>query len=213
MTNVVDIALVLFAKNWAGKGQGGRFSVEEAERASAAALKHGASVIAFTATDDADLLAALPDGRFGENDRPLLTAIKQDIYKRLVALADCKAGGWPQASTVQDAAGDCEKAEPKKPRRKKAGAAMAARADETATEPAAVSIVMRDGKTHWPALKPGDLVLAPDFGDEGYNGWWEATVKARSETHVTLDWKDYPELPTFTRPITQITLPHPECKL
>lgn len=213
MTNIATITLVLFTKNWAGKGQGGRFSVEEAERASAAALKHGASVVAFTAEDDADLLAALPAGRFGENDRPLLTAIRQDIYKRLTALADAKAGVRPQEPEAQDAAGDGDTAEAKKPGRKKAGAAMAAKADETATEPAAVSIVMKDAKAHWPHLKPGDLVLAPDFGEDGYNGWWEAIVRARSETHVTLDWKGCPDLPTFTRPITQITLRHPECKL
>lgn len=213
MPNSTDIAVILFTKNWAGKAQAGSFSLEEAERATQGARKHGASALAFTSHDDADLLAALPKGRFGEHDRPLLTAIRQDIYKQLAGLADAKAGLQPSAQDALAAAPDVDTCAPEKKATGKRAAAMGAQPDAKASEVAAISVVMKEGKTHWPSLKPGDLVLAPDSGDDGYNGWWEATVKARSDSHVTLEWTDYPELPSFTRPITQIAMRHPECKL
>lgn len=213
MTNTADIAAVLFTKNWAGKAQAGRYPLDEAERATLAADKHGASILIFTSEDDADLMAALPEGRFGENDRPLLTAIKPEIYKRPAALADAKAVLQPKSQDRPTAESDASMSKLEKKSASKRAAAMTAPPDAKASEPASFGMVMKEGKAHWPSLKAGDVVLAPDFGEEGYNGWWEAIVRARSETHVTLEWKDYPDLPTFTRPITQITLRHPECKL
>lgn len=212
-THTPTAACILFAKNWAGKAQAGRFSSADAERATAAALKTGASVIIFAEADEADLVAAVPAGRFGENDRPLLSSVKQDIFKRLVEIAEQQAKATrPAQSTekVTEAVG--EKSATKAPSRKKA-AAMLAKSTDAATGETLVSVVMKEGKQHWPALSKGDVVLAPDFMDDEYNGWWEAVVRARSETYVTLDWRDYPELPTFTRPITQIAPIHPECKL
>lgn len=207
------LACVLFTKNWAGKAQAGRFSSADAERAIAAALKNGASVVLFSKGDDADLIAAIPAGRFGENDRPLLTSVKQDIFKRLVEIAEQQAKATPPAQSMEKAAEAVgEKSATKAPLRKKA-AAMLAKSTDAATGETLVSVVMKEGKQHWPALNKGDVVLAPDFMDDEYNGWWEAVVRARSETYVTLDWRDYPDLPTFTRPITQIAPIHPECKL
>lgn len=201
------ISIALFTKNWAGKAMAAHFSTEEAERAQKAAAKHAVSFISFTNEDNADFLAALPVGRFGENDRPLLTAIKQDMFKRLSVLADLKAGIVPA-----DEQPTTELPESAPPTSKKT-VPMAADAGEKTSEPVGFSVVMKEGKKHWPHLKMGDIVLTPELGDDGYNGWWEAVVKARSETHVTLDWLGYPDLATFTRPITQITLRHPECKL
>lgn len=206
-------ALVLFTKNWAGKAQAGRFSAEEVDRATAAALKHEASAVTFADTDDADLIAAIPAGKFGEGDRPVLGNIKTEIFKRLAGMAEQQAKTAPAAESPAKAA-DATEAEAKAnmPSHKKA-AAMLSKATDKATGEALVSVVVKDGAKHWPQLKKGDIVLAPDFGEGEYNGWWEAVVQARSDSHVTLEWRDYADFPTFTRPITQIAPIHPECKV
>lgn len=204
-------AVVLFSKNWAGKLQAGRFPAAEAERAAAAASKNGASMVVFSDGDDADLLAALPAGKFGEKDRPVLSNVKVDVFKRLAALAELKAKtdtASPSPAAAADGDGKAEAA--KAPSRKKAAAMRATTAD-TATGAELVSVVVKEGGKHWPALKKGDVVLATDFSDGAYNGWWEAVVIARSDSHVTLEWRDYKDLPTFTRPITQVAPIHPEC--
>jgi len=98
------------------------------------------------------------------------------------------------------------------PTRKKA-AAMLATVTDKATGETLISVVIKEGAKHWPGFKKGDIVLATDFSDGEYNGWWEAVVKARSDSHVTLEWRDYKDMPTFTRPITQVAPIHPECKV
>lgn len=206
-------SVILFTKNWAGKAQAGRFSAEEVERATAAALKHEASAVTFAENDDADLIAAIPAGKFGEGDRPVLGNIKTEIFKRLAGLAEQQAKTAPAAESPAKAA-DATEAEAKAnmPSHKKA-AAMISKATDKATGEMLVSVVVKEGAKHWPQLKKGDIVLAPDFGEGEYNGWWEAVVQARSDSHVTLEWRDYADFPTFTRPITQIAPIHPECKV
>lgn len=207
------LACVLFSKNWAGKAQAGRFSSADADRATAAALKNGASVVFFSEGDDADLIAAIPTGRFGENDRPLLTSVRQNIFKRLVAVAETQGKvATPAQSNEKAAEADVAKSEPKAPARKKA-AAMLAKSTDTASGEALISVVIKEGAKHWPGLQKGDVVLAPEFTDGQYDGWWEAVVVARSESHVTLEWRDYKDYPTFTRPITQVAPIHPECRV
>jgi len=196
------IAVVLFTKNWAGKGQAGRYGASDVARALAVAGKHGCSAVTFSSEDDADLLAAVPEGRFGEKDRPLLPAAKVPVFKQLVAMAEDK---HEKLAALNGGGTDA-------PVRSKV-AAMRSAADETATDDAVLSIIIQQGATHWPDLKAGDVVLAPEFVEGEYNGWWEAVVKARSETYATLEWRDFPEMPAFTVPITQIAPIHPECKV
>jgi len=220
------VAIVLFSKNWAGKGQAGRYTADAIERARAVANKNGCSVVAFTPDDDADLLAAVPEGRFGAQDRPLLPSAKVAIFKRLVAMAEGQdqegRGDGREADTSPQKAAkadDATRADDQPPA--KAGtktgtpkvAAMLAKTSEKASGGTIVSVIVKDGANHWPDLAKGDVVLAPEFDNGEYSGWWEAVVRARSETHVTLDWRDYPDLPTFTVPITQVAPIHPECKI
>ena len=211
--NASILTCVLFSKNWAGKAQAGRFSSSDVERATAAALKNGASVVPFSEGDDADLIAAIPAGRFGENDRPLLTSVRQDIFKRLVAIADTQGkAASPARSNEKTTEADVAKSEPKAPARKKA-ATMLAKSTDTASGEALISVVIKEGAKHWPGLQKGDVVPAPEYSDGEHNGWWEAVVVARSESHVTLEWRDYKDYPTFTRPITQVAPIHPEYRV
>ena len=187
------------------------------------ASKNGCSAILFTPDDDADLLAAVPEERFGAQDRPLLPSAKVAIFKRLVAMAERQAHEGRTDANQADAAPQTtaaeadtvkpadvqEDANPGTPQ----AAAMLAKTSEKAAGGTIVSVIVKDGATHWPDLATGDVVLAPEFADGEYNGWWEAIVRARSETHVTLDWRDFPDLPTFSVPITQLAPIHPECKI
>jgi hypothetical protein len=213
--------LVLFTKNWAGKAQAGRFGADSIARAQAAATKLGLSCVSFGEGDDADLLAALPAGRFGENDRPLLANIKTDIFKRLSLMAEALTAEERDHQEAEAEAEDNSPAENKdaeKPspasgagKASKKAAPMLSIKSDAASGDTTIGVVMKEGGTHWPQLTKGDVVLAPDFSEGEYGGWWEAVVRARSDSHVTLDWRDYPDFPPFTRQITQIAPLHPEC--
>lgn len=205
-------AFILFAKTVAGKAQAGHFSSAEGERATAAAFKHGASAVVFRDGNNADLLAAIPAGAFGENDQLVLGNIKTETFKRLAAVAEqqAKAATAGQSPEAADEADGAEKAAQPLARGKKAAAMLATTTDK-ATGETLVSVVVKEGDKHWPALKKGDIVLATDFSEGEYNGWWEAIVIARSDSHVTLEWRDYPDLPTFSLKITQVAPIHPEC--
>ncbi|MFG1359335.1 hypothetical protein [Xanthobacter pseudotagetidis] len=214
----VSSCLVLFTKNWAGKAQAGRFAADNIERAQAAATKLGLSCVSFGEGDDADLLAALPAGRFGENDRPLLANIKTDIFKRLSLMAEALANGEDadqeadaEENVTAENKDDEKPAAPSGAVKAKKAAPMLSIKSDAASGDTTIGVVMKEGGTHWPQLTKGDVVLAPDFSEGEYGGWWEAVVRARSDSHVTLDWRDYPDFPPFTRQITQIAPLHPEC--
>lgn len=210
--------LVLFTKNWAGKAQAGRFGADSVELALAAATKLGLSCVPFREGDDADLLAALPAGRFGENDRPLLANIKTELFKRLSLMAEAltaEEGGHQEADAeknvpAENSGGEKPAAASGAVKGKKAAPMLSIKSD-AASGDTTIGVVMKEGGTHWPQLTTGDVVLAPDFSEGEYSGWWEAVVRARSDSHVTLDWRDYPDFPPFTRQITQIAPLHPEC--
>lgn len=56
------------------------------------------------------------------------------------------------------------------------------------------------------AVKVGSVVLA---WDEENGGWWEAVVQRLEHNGGTLrlKWRDYPDLPQVTKPLTAVALP------
>jgi len=59
----------------------------------------------------------------------------------------------------------------------------------------------------WDAIKPGSLVLATEGHAEG---WFETLVVAtRADDRFLLRWRDWPELPEFTRRRDELALLHP----
>jgi hypothetical protein len=149
--------LVLFTKNWAGKAQAGRFGADSVERAQAAANKLGLSCVSFGDGDDADLLAALPAGRFGENDRPLLANIKTDIFKRLSLMAEAGAAGdeADQEAEAEDNSPAENKGDENPPAASGAVKAMKAAPmlsikSDAASGDTTIGVVMKEGGTHWP---------------------------------------------------------------
>ncbi|MFG1459715.1 hypothetical protein V5F62_25250, partial [Xanthobacter sp. VTT E-85237] len=64
----------------------------------------------------------------------------------------------------------------------------------------------------WPEIASGHLVLAPDYEEGAFNGWWPAEVINRDATRATLKWHGFDDLPVITRPISQLALMHPDCK-
>lgn len=60
----------------------------------------------------------------------------------------------------------------------------------------------------WSKLAAGDRVLA---ADEPEDGWFFADViEAVGDDKFRLRWRDWPELPSFTRRIIEIALLHPQ---
>lgn len=61
---------------------------------------------------------------------------------------------------------------------------------------------------NWSKLLVGDLVLARETPEEG---WFEALIVGQAtEDRFRLRWRDWPDLPEFTRAITDIALLHPQ---
>ena len=59
----------------------------------------------------------------------------------------------------------------------------------------------------WDAIKPGSLVLATEGHAEG---WFESLVVAtRADDRLLLRWRDWPQLPEFTRRRDELALLHP----
>jgi hypothetical protein len=61
---------------------------------------------------------------------------------------------------------------------------------------------------NWDEIDVGHLVLAKQDGPWG--GWWEAIPMENHGHHLTLRWRDYPQLPVFTRPRLSLALLHPK---
>jgi len=60
----------------------------------------------------------------------------------------------------------------------------------------------------WSVINTGSLVLAQEADPK--DGWWEATVTEVKGGECTLQWRDYKELGSFKRGLTQLAVIHPK---
>lgn len=64
----------------------------------------------------------------------------------------------------------------------------------------------------WSKVAAGHVVLAPDYDEGEFVGFWLATVIRRTAKTVTLRWAgQYADQPEFTKPLTALALRHPAC--
>ena len=61
----------------------------------------------------------------------------------------------------------------------------------------------------WPAIAVGHIVLAPDYTEGDFNGWWPAQVISRTANEATLRWIGFEELPTLSMAISHLAVMHP----
>ncbi|MFG1424388.1 hypothetical protein [Roseixanthobacter liquoris] len=214
--------LVLFN---ATPSQAAKFEGEAAEKARAAAEGLGHRCVTLSPAKDAKLMASLARGAFDKEGAPLLGAVTPRMVSELAAVADSAAQTAPVVQLIPKAAEAkaAANATTTAPAVETAAEAASGATDKPVSAVAIASQNMLDGGNLgvvskevavglWPEIASGHLVLAPDYEDGAFNGWWPAEVINRDATRATLKWHGFDDLPVITRPISQLALMHPDCK-
>ena len=185
---VPPAALVLFGLDERGKAHGAWFAQETAEAAVAAAETMG--MFSLPVEDGAVrlLVGQLPQGKIFPSGKAFVPFVKASFYDAL--MAHLPESERDRARQPVQASGGKEAS-----RTEAAGAGT-----DTAT-------AQRDKPEDWSKIKVGSLVLASD--GEG-DGWYEAdVVEVLPDEKFKLRWYQWPDLPDFVRPVTDIALLHP----
>ncbi len=181
-------ALVLFGLDERGKAHGAWFPRENAEAGIAAAGVMG--MFSLPVEDDAvrSLAGQLPQGKIFPSGKAFVPFVKASLYDAL--MAHLPEEERERARQPAQASGGKE-----------------ASRTEAASSGVGVATVPRDRPEDWSKIKVGSLVLASDGAGDG---WYEAdVVEVLSEDKFKLRWFEWPDLPDFVRPVTDIALLHP----
>lgn len=181
-------ALVLFGLDERGKAHGAWFAQEAAEAAVAAAETMG--MFSLPVEDDAvrSLAGQLPQGKIFPSGKAFVPFVKASLYDALMA-------HLPES----------ERDRARQPVRASGG--KEASRTEAASAGTGTATVQRDKPEDWSKIKVGSLVLASDGPGDG---WYEANVvEVLPEEKFKLRWFQWPDLPDFVRPVTDIALLHP----
>ena len=123
--------------------------------------------------------------------------------KTVRLLGEPEGGSQARASATSAASPAPRPTAPVTPTGSTAAAALAQAASGPSKPPAGNACVPGS----WDAIKPGSLVLATEGHAEG---WFESLVVAtRADDRFLLRWRDWPELPEFTRRRDELALLHP----
>ena len=175
-----DIALIVFGTDKARKHHASRFGSEAAPSAQAAAKAMGLRALRVVSDEQREIARRLPKGTVSPKGRAVVPLVRPALYNKLLAVAGA------------------ENAPPVRP---------IPPPSDAAKKPAPLSDGKPDGGS--PALTKGTLVLAKDDPSPTI-GWFEASIQQVDGEVLTLQWKAWPELPTFTRKLTQVALLHPK---
>jgi len=181
-------ALVLFGLDERGKAHGAWFAQETAEAAVAAAETMG--MFSLSVEDDAvrSLAGQLPQGKIFPSGKAFVPFVKASFYDEL--MTHLPESERDRARQPVQASGGKE-----------------ASRTEAAGAGAGAATVQRDKPEDWSKIKVGSLVLASDGPGDG---WYEAdVVEVLPEDKFKLRWFEWPDLPDFVRPVTDIALLHP----
>lgn len=190
-------ALVVFGKDDGGKPHASWFDAEEAPLAMKAAGLMGMVVLPVDKDELRALALKAPHGKVFASGKAFVPFVKAALFEDLVGyMPDPNA--WPDRPE--------RPAKPEKlPRAGKRANSYAAAKDgsPSAQKP-------RYPKD-WDAIAVGDTVLACEADQDG---WFEAkVVEVKPGAQLTLQWRDWPDLPPFLRKAQQVALIHPDCDL
>lgn len=174
-------ALIMVGLDDKGKPHASWFDANHAHAAAIAADLMGMALIEV-ADDLGAIAATLPQGKLFESGKAFVPFVKRSTYDLLAAhLSEDYLTA--AAQRVEAAAnGDYAKAS-------KGEAAPRKLFD-------------------WRKIAVGDVVLASDGPSEG---WYECKViEVQADSHYLLQWRDWPEVESFTRYVTDIGLLHPD---
>lgn len=184
-------ALIVLGVDDGGKAHASWFGEAEVGMAEKAAGMMGMAALPVAEASDLRGLAdKLPHGRVFESGRAFVPFVKRTVYD---AIATHLPPGYrfPARAAVD---------RPAPGKSKKASGTGAPENGPKRPEPSR--------PTDWDKIEVGSLVLAT----EGvYQGWYEAqVVKISPEGLYTLRWRDWLDVPVFTRKLIHIALLHPE---
>ncbi len=170
-----------------GKPHASWFGEEQADAAAVAADLMGFAVIDISTEELAAVAAKLPRGKLFESGKAFVPFVKRSVYDQL-------AKHFNEEFVVSSAA------------RVRVEAARAA-ATQGYAKASKGEVPLRQPED-WSKLMVGDLVLATDDPEDG---WYAAQViEVVAEDRFRLRWRDYADLPEFTRSVTDIALLHPK---
>lgn len=177
-----DIAVVVFGMDRSKKRHASRFGSDMASKAEEAAKVSGMTALRIVTDDQRQIAMKLPKGTVSASGRAVVPLVKSVLYDKLLAVAD------------KTPAADVPPTDPKQP----SGNPSSTMIDQ----------MLEDAQPpdDWSKLKKGSLVLALENVEEG---WFEAVVINIVAEKVTLQWRDFPAMPTFTRTTAQLAFRHP----
>lgn len=176
-------AFVMLGLDDRGKPHASRFGLADAEGVVRAASLMNFAAIRIDTDDLAKIAASLPPGKLFESGKAFVPFVKRETYDLLAAHLDDEFL-TAMSTRVAAAANEQSYAEASK------GEAPARLPDD------------------WSKIAVGDRVLASDGPGDG---WYEADVReVLPDGRFRLQWRDWPEIASFSREVTDIALLHPK---
>lgn len=181
--------LILLGRDERGRPHASAFGPDETPAAERAAALMGFAALTVAEEHQA-LASSLPKGRVFESGRAFVPFCSTQTFARLL-----DAAGLPD--TPVPARGAAKPAEPPPPPASSQGGGAPAGGAGGAAKP----------PFDWAEIGIGSLVLARGDDEDGY---YAATVAAtKADNHFVLTWRDYPDLPEFSRHRHALGLLHP----
>ncbi|RVG23663.1 hypothetical protein [Sinorhizobium meliloti] len=170
-----------------GRPHASWFTEDDGDAAAVAADLMDMALIAVSNDELAAIAKNLPRGKLFDSGKAFVPFVKRTTYDQLATYLDDDYIASATARVEAVAAAACAAAE---------DYAKASKGEVPARQP-----------EDWSKLLVGDLVLARETAEEG---WFEAIVVEATDDRFGLRWRDWPELPRFTRALTDIALLHPQ---
>ncbi|MBZ9795591.1 hypothetical protein [Mesorhizobium sp. ES1-4] len=184
-------ALIVLGLDDGGKAHASWFGEAETDVAEKAAGMMGMAAVRASTDELRDLAGKLPQGRVFASGKAFVPFVKAATFD-MIADHLPKSYVWP----VRAAKPAVEKIKPGK----RASGTGAPESGPRRPEP--------HWPTDWEKIEVGSLVLATEGA---FQGWFEAqVVKISPEGLYTLRWRDWLDVPVFTRRLIHIALLHPE---
>ncbi|MBP1885731.1 tudor domain-containing protein [Sinorhizobium mexicanum] len=183
-----DAKVIVIGLDDQGRPHASWFAEDECDAAAVASDLMNMALIDVSNEELAAIANNLPRGKLFESGKAFVPFVKRTTYDQLAKYLD--------DDYLAAAAARVEAA---------AGAASAAAEDYAKASKGEVPARQPED---WSKLLVGDLVLARETAEEG---WFEAiVVELAADGRFRLRWRDWPELPNFTRALTDIALLHPK---
>lgn len=170
-----------------GKPHASWFAEDDGDAAAVAADLMDMALIDINCDELGAVAKGLPRGKLFDSGKAFVPFVKRTTYDQLATYLD---DDYLAATAA----------------RMEAAAAAASAAAEDYAKASKGEVPARQPED-WSKLLVGDLVLARETAEEG---WFEALIVEATDDRFRLRWQDWPELPSFTRALTDIALLHPQ---